>query len=436
MVAGLAAMAVEEFFDFNLQVPASAFLFTIFAALTVRLTSAKADRVIGERARRRTKRIAVTSAVTSAGLIVASATQGQTNYPYNIGTPATPAAARTILLTYPTTWYSHVVASQMFGPCSPRGLEEQSIAVRLDPTNPAVRDAYSANLSCAGRENEALEQMTNSVLFSPDVGTHWYLLPEKIVAATAQERSAVERGLTVAAARQYSGAAGALGAYYDALGRYSEEGAILARAGASETDERLRLNYLLAAGTAYARAQAWAPAEDSFRKAARAEPDDPTPIEDLVDLVFGPKRDFQSAKAVVEDAVNNGADPYPLWMDLARVLSDKGRGDEAEKYFRDALNLHPADFDALFQLGLLYRQEGRFNQAIISLRRATEVRPSSAEAYFHLAVAEEDDFDYPAAEHDYSVATSLEPDNAGLKSQFEEFKRKVAANSPKAERPE
>ena len=426
MVASLTAMAVEEFFDFNLQVPATAFLFTIFAALTVRLTSGHGDGVVGEGTGRRTKRIAVASALASAGFIVASATQGQTNYPYNIGTPATPAAARTILLTYPSTWYSHVVASQMFGPCSPRGLEEQSIAVGLDPTNPAVRDAYSENLDCAGRKDEALEQMTNSVLFSPEASTHSYLSPKKIVAATAQERSAVERGFEQAVGRGYPSAVPELASFYSLCDRHLDAAELYMKAAGREQESYKQERFLIAAGEAFGKAGKSKEARSAFDKAASIVPSDARPYVNLLSVVYGPAKDMEAARSTVEVGIGNGVDPIVLYSTLAETAQAANRPEVAGAALTKIVHLAPT-FQNNARLAEFYLASGNADRAVNTLRKATMIEPDSAQAYVRLATAEEAAYLYAEADRDYSHALSLQPNNLEAKSRYAEFQKRTAS---------
>jgi tetratricopeptide (TPR) repeat protein len=418
-------MAVEEFFDFNLQVPATAFLFTIFAALTVRLTSGHGDGVVGEGTGRRTRRIAMASALVSAGLIVASATQGQTNYPYNIGTPATPAAARTILLTYPTAWYSHVVASQMFGPCSPRGLEEQSIAVWLDPTNPAVRDAYSENLNCAGRKDEALEQIANSVLFSPLAMTHSYLSPEKVLAATAQERSAVERGFEQAVGRGYPSAVPELASFYALSNRHLEAAELYLKAAGRQHETYKQEEFLIAAGEAFGKAGKSKEARSAFEKATNIVPSDARSYLDLLSVVCGPAKDMEAARSTVETGIGNGVDPIVLYSALAETAKTANRPEVADAALTKIVSYAPT-FQNNVRLAEFYLASGKADRAVDTLRRATMIEPDSAEAYVRLAAAEEAAYLYADADRDYSRALSLEPNNPEAKSHYAEFQKRTA----------
>ena len=66
----------------------------------------------------------------------------------------------------------------------------------------------------------------------------------------------------------------------------------------------------------------------------------------------------------------------------------------------------------------------KYNRAIVAYQHALDINPNSAEAYFGLALAEENTFDFPAADHDYKKAIQLAPDDKGMKQTYAEFRHR------------
>lgn len=77
----------------------------------------------------------------------------------------------------------------------------------------------------------------------------------------------------------------------------------------------------------------------------------------------------------------SGAD----WFNLAFLLEDAGRIDEAEPAFRRALELDPKLDRAWYGLGLVLIRQGRLDEAVQALKRNTELQPMSPYGWYQLA---------------------------------------------------
>ncbi|WP_284614643.1 tetratricopeptide repeat protein [Aquabacterium humicola] len=73
------------------------------------------------------------------------------------------------------------------------------------------------------------------------------------------------------------------------------------------------------------------------------------------------------------------------WFNLAYLLEDVGRLDEAEAAFRSAVALDPKLDRAWYGLGLTLIRQQRYDDAIAALKRNTELQPMSPYGWYQLA---------------------------------------------------
>jgi tetratricopeptide (TPR) repeat protein len=73
------------------------------------------------------------------------------------------------------------------------------------------------------------------------------------------------------------------------------------------------------------------------------------------------------------------------WFNLAFLLDEDGRPEEAEAAFRRALELDEKLDRAWYGLGLALIRQGRLDEAITALERNTELQPMSPYGWYQLA---------------------------------------------------
>lgn len=73
------------------------------------------------------------------------------------------------------------------------------------------------------------------------------------------------------------------------------------------------------------------------------------------------------------------------WFNLAFLLEDAGRLDEAEAAFRSAIDLDPKLDRAWYGLGLTLIRLHRYDDAVAALKRNTELQPMSPYGWYQLA---------------------------------------------------
>ncbi|MGH7960236.1 MAG: tetratricopeptide repeat protein, partial [Candidatus Binatia bacterium] len=437
LVIALGVMAFHEFFDFNLQIPANALLFTVFFAIALRMAgnqvpSSKKFQVLSPKSqvsRRFQTPVAAGAGVVAVVLCIVAFRQGSFSDPDRLKGPTSLAEARQLLLSRPARSSTHLSLFRFLQERTslPQQFDILETALWLDPTNPYVRDLYAQSLLQKGNEEEGLREITRSVSFSPVLPTHPYLNYRLIPWLSAKEQKAVEQGFQQAIASGNGDAAVGFGIFYDALGRFSEEGEIYEEAALRERGTDMQLAYLLAAGLAYARAEDGEKAKVLLHQAIAIAPQDPRAYQHLVTYVFAPKGNMASAKATIAKGIQKGADPFSLYFSLGEAARAAKNGEEAKAAFLQALTFQPSSFEAHLYLGLVYVQEGNFDRAVLSLGKAVDLNSTSATAFFYLGLAEEARYQFHAAEKAYARAVKLAPGNAGFHSYYEAFRRKMAA---------
>jgi tetratricopeptide (TPR) repeat protein len=73
------------------------------------------------------------------------------------------------------------------------------------------------------------------------------------------------------------------------------------------------------------------------------------------------------------------------WFNLAFMLEEAGRLDEAEQHFKGAVALDPKLDRAWYGLGLVLIRLQRFDEAVKALKRNTELQPMSPYGWYQLA---------------------------------------------------
>jgi O-antigen ligase/tetratricopeptide (TPR) repeat protein len=425
LIAGLAVMAVVEFFDFDLQIPAIAFTFAILGGLAVRLAAGDEDAVVDEAEPARN--IAPWAAAAAIVLLIACLWQPREPYPYNLTEPESLAEARHMLLLYPANPLTHKRLVSLIGdrmePATRQ--REMETAVWLDPTNPSPRDALAQTLERDGKITEELAEIKTSVFNSPSSGTHRYLASRVVPWLSPAMEVAIKIGYQRAVDANFEGALAQLGVFYEQLGQYFEEAAMDQRAAGQTDDPDAKYPLLVAAGHAWALAGNMPEARMQLREAAELEPDNRVAYEVLINQVFAPKSDFDGMTRTVKEAIQNGVDGYEMWTAVASTAAQMGNSKVAEDALTQALVYRPGSIKDVILLGNLYIASGDSDSAVRTMQQAVDMRSDSAAAYFNLGRAEEAAYDYGDAETAYKRAVELAPDDASYKAGYDSFKKRM-----------
>jgi tetratricopeptide (TPR) repeat protein len=461
LLAGMAVAVVAEFFDFDLQIPANAFLFVLMLGLAFRLARPREggyhrrgsahSRGQGFRPDREQdeepdfepqgaagKILPICGALAALALLIAVLAQDRSSYPYNIKPPVNGDVARAMLLSYPADAFAHMTTLWALrdGLTPAQRLAELKVAVALDPTNPHTRDRYAQELERAGKLSDAMLQLRASSAAAPSAQYHSYLLPQLTPWLAPGEQSAVEAGLRDAVQAGYPDAVDGLGQFYDALGRFDAEARFYDEAArtADQPSEQTRL--LSLGGLAWAHAGDNAAAETIFRKAIANSPDDSTPYQGLIELLVSEPKRADAALALADEGVNNGADPYQLYTWLGLYARRRELYTLAESGYSKAFEYRPASYETAYSLGEVYYRQARYDRAALTLQRAIELQPDSAQAYYLLALTEQGRFEYTSAEAAYRQAVALAPDDRTIRGDYSQFQRKLAEGAAQLKNPQ
>ena len=432
LLLALGVMAFHEFFDFNLQIPANALLFTLLLALALRMTS---PAVASQSLSLATFRLSTLQAflpvsigVVAFILLNFALNQEMVPYPHNSKEPASVTEAREFILSHPTRSSGHLFLLRALEDKAPPSwqLNELGVALWLDPTSPYVRDLYASALLRIGRKEQGLKELARSVFYSPSLSMHFYSGGRFFDWLSHKEKEAVEEGFKKALAYEDPGAIEGLAGFYARLGRFSEQATVYEEAALRVNGTTAKANFLLNAGLAYVRAGEEKKAEMLFRKVALLMPKDPKGYHFLATSIYAPKKDLGGAHAVISEGIKNGADPFSLYITLADAAGKAGDREEEKSALLKALKIAPSSFEVTFRLGVLYLQENNFGRAAFYFNKATDLNSRSADAFYHLAMAEEGRYNFFSAEKAYAHAIKLAPENSGLQRRYDEFKRKAA----------
>ncbi len=433
ILAALATMTLHEFFDFNLQIPANALLFTVLLAVGVRLTAGSREQGAGEQrsdvsgvkteVRGQTSDVGGVKAVVrspwsvvrglfpsvsrlalsplrlalcavSAILIVAAFRQEMIPYPYNLTMPATVAEANAMVLGHPALSTPHVYLLRLMEEKAPVEwqLNQARAALWLNPTDPFIHDQYARLLLGAGEQQEGLNEVAQSVLNAPSFVAHYYLNGRLLPWLSPAEKNAVETGFKKADVLNYPGATESLADFYTATERFADEGRLFEGAAARKREATQRAGLFIKAGSAYLKAGDSGRAETLLRNAAMLAPTDPRPYQMLATMVYGPQKDVANVSRTISEGIKNGAPAFDLYLASAEAAQKAGALDESKKALslaKDALRTEPQEgqepLRSYYRLAETAQRLGLRDEAISALLQALEFRSSSTETLLRLA---------------------------------------------------
>ena len=427
LLAGVLAMGIHEFFDFSFQIPSNALLFTILLALAVRLASDAEEK---SRARRRAHHFDAIFATCAPACLLAGLCWVRP-VTFNIEEPNSAAEAVRLISGHPARANLHISLLQVFGSALTQEQVSNEIAavLWLQPTNPYARDLHASMLIRQGRQAEGLNEVTTAVYYSPDLSTHFYLAPRFIHLLLPAERNAIEAGFHRAVGARFRDAVDGLGSYFHLLSRSGDEAKVYEAAAAWEGPFDRR-RHLLDAGIAYSDAGEPAAAEKVLRQAAADNPRDPEPYRELALRVFAPGKRFGAAKTVLGEGISQGADKATLTAALADAADIAGTQAERNTALIKAVALEPGSYDLNLRLARSYLNLGNCDRAVNSALRAVELRPRAAEAYSWVGMAEEQCYQFDAAETAYRRAAQLQPSYEPYRQSMKDLERRIAENKP------
>lgn len=475
-LAGLAIMLAHECFDFSLQIPANALLFTVLLGVAIRLAARLHAPQTG-------REVAMSVWLPASGialatiLIALSFTQDWLPYPYNLRAPLSVAEAAERIERHPAQAAGHALLATLIADRAPlnRQIDEYAIAAQLQPADPRLRDLYAGALLRAGRREQGLNEIRRSVALAPALERHFYLDEKILPFLAADERQAIAEGFHQAIARGDLPATDHLARFYERTGQPLEQAKLLEAASARAAATGGKSALLLKAAQSYVAANQPAKAETLLKQVIADDPKDPRSYQGLIRSIYAPQGERQQIAATLAQARDNRVDVVPLYLSLAEALHGMNASGEIapalqsaadgialaatrggqvlplylalaetaqrvgaraseQQALEKALELRPNAAELLYRLGQLYLIASRHDRAAYVFKRLSEVAPQTAAAYFQLGRAEEGRFDFAQADKAYARAVQLEPENPNYVKQYSSFKARLAQNLPPGER--
>jgi Flp pilus assembly protein TadD len=118
---------------------------------------------------------------------------------------------------------------------------------------------------------------------------------------------------------------------------------------------------------------------------------------------------WRSTEALFQHALSVTRENPVAHQELARVLIDQGRAQEAIPHLLEALRVRPDYVDALASLGQVRAMQGQWDGAAAAFAEAARLRPADATSLNNLALARMRQGDFPAAESTYRRAAAAAP---------------------------
>lgn len=469
-VTALVIMFFHELFDFSLQIPANAILFTAIFALTLRQT---AQALAQDRGQEKPIRpwLPAGAVALAALLTVLALNQELVPFPYNLSMPKSVAEAAERIHAHPAQAAGHIMLARLAAERS--SLAEQSreygIAVWLQPADANLRDLYASALLREGRREQALKEIRESVRLFPSMVSHFYLNNSVIPWLAPEEKLAIVDGFKSANAAGDTAALEHLATFFERTGDFKEQAQTLESASAEAKDVNAKIETSLKAGDAYLKAKDSAKAQEAFQSVVALRPTDPRAYQALAVFIHAPAGDRNQIAATITQGIKHQAEPLPLYLSLAQAMQLTGATMEAQAALRQAntsiasaekrgenslplllalaemagkigqhdaerdalekaVDLRPSSSETLNRLAGVYLRVQQYDRAARILQRVTRLRPDSADAFFQLARVEESRYGYAAANAAYARAAELAPGNQEFASRRDDLKQRIAAN--------
>jgi Tfp pilus assembly protein PilF len=160
-------------------------------------------------------------------------------------------------------------------------------------------------------------------------------------------------------------------------------------------------------------------AEAAFKEALAKNPSRPELVHFNLGFVYTQKKDWASAEAAYEKAIESKPDYGEAHLALFRVYEESGQKEKAEAALNRAAAGGEGDGKIQFALGITHLNAGRNTEAGVALEKAVALDPANAEAHYHLATVLLNQNKIPEAVASLEKYLSLNPANAQNKATAE-----------------
>lgn len=153
----------------------------------------------------------------------------------------------------------------------------------------------------------------------------------------------------------------------------------------------------------------FAEAEEAFKKAVLANPNDPMTYTILGGILMQQGNRTSEAEGYFRKAIAVDSTFADAYHNLGLLFTLENRLGEAESAYRKTIAVDPHHQDAYHSLGTLLNEQGRLIEAEDAFRKAITADPNRAETYFSLAVLLTNNKRWKEAEEIYRKAVEVDP---------------------------
>tara|TARA_Y100000994_G_scaffold125_1_gene134 strand:- start:457 stop:1230 length:774 start_codon:yes stop_codon:yes gene_type:complete len=129
-------------------------------------------------------------------------------------------------------------------------------------------------------------------------------------------------------------------------------------------------------------------------------------------IQFHLKGNIPEASKCYQYCITQGFNDHRIFSNYGAILSDLGKSQEAEKWFRKAIEIKPDYAEAHYNLGNILNDLGNLQDAEKWFRKAIEIKPDYAEAHSNLGNILKDLGKSQEAEVSTRKAIEIKPDYA------------------------
>ncbi|MDB4678624.1 O-antigen ligase family protein, partial [bacterium] len=404
--AGLLALLIHEFVDFDLQMPGIAITAVLLLGIGLRggwRTETGADQTSTRGA---SARPLPTSFLTVSVLLAGVFLVLVFSQPTPSGNREAPRGMMSALRSiedFPVDSPAHLNLSVRFADLSPElARRSLDVAVAINPGVPGPRDARAILAARMGDDALALEDIEESMYRAPSESLHPLVQSQGIAWLGNAAQEAALKGLGRSVTSNGYRAKVAIAAFLYSTGNRPAAAAAWEHAAGYAPEARKTAALLARAGYEYALLSRYDQATKVLTLSLGKEPGLTRSWVTLIANVFGATGDLDAAVLSAENAVESGADQYEIALALAEAARLSGDSDLQERQLRSAIDLDPFNPRASYRLGLLLYAQNRFDAAATSLLGSVERDPSNARAWFYLGLSAERSYQFDLAGRAYA----------------------------------
>ncbi|MDG1958275.1 MAG: O-antigen ligase family protein [Candidatus Binatia bacterium] len=414
--AGLLALLIHEFVDFDLQMPGIAITAVLLLGIGLRggwRVDASATDTSGQRTLERP--LSITSSNLSAVVVVV--------FLVLVFSQRTPGASREAprgmmaslrsIADFPVDSNAHLNLSVRFSDMS-LTLAQSSVnaAVMINPSSPGARDARAVLATRLGNRDMALADIEESMFRAPSRVLHPVLSVAEVSWLSKEVREATERGFRRAMKSEGYRAAVSLAAFYSDISSHSVAAEVWLQAADLAPRHADKAIFLRQAARELVKAGDLAQSEVLIRRSIAMAPSSLKSRRVLITEILGRQDNLSAAVEEFSRGIESGIDEYELTL----ALADAGRLSQVPEFevrkLEHAIRVNPFKPKARLRLGKIYLARRRYDLAAQEFRLATNYSPRLGEAWYLLGLASERAYDFDTATSAYQRAADIAPQSA------------------------